>query len=123
VNGTRHSGRLFPAPSGGRRGPLWAYSDFRRQCWAPLMMRAGLGRTEKDRKGVPRPVVDFGPHTLRHVYASIQIANGVTPKRLQKLLGHASLAMTMDLYGHLWTDPEGDQALAEAAERAVQKKL
>ena len=43
----------------------------------------------------------FGPHMLRHVYASLQIERGVTPKRLQKLIGHSSLKMTLDTYGHL----------------------
>jgi hypothetical protein len=27
--------------------------------------------------------------------------------------------MTMDLYGHLWTDPEGDEAQANATERLI----
>lgn len=110
----RRPGRLFPGSEG-----VWSYQEWRRQCWFPLMIRAGLGRLEKDKAGSLRPVVDFGPHTLRHVYASIQIENGVTPKRLQKLLGHATLAMTMDLYGHLWTDPAGDQIMADAAERLI----
>ena len=111
--------RLFPAPPGLRFGQLWSYSDFRRLCWNPLMVRAGLteiGRGQNNRKLLQ---VAFSPHMLRHVYASIQIENGVTPKRLQALLGHATLAMTMDLYGHLWTDAEGDQALAAAGERAI----
>lgn len=128
VNGRRITGRLFPAPAAGRFGLLWAYTDFMRQCWIPLMDRAGLadvvptcaGLTAKGkRKTRNRKQPAFGPHMLRHVFASIQIANGVTPKRLQKLLGHATLAMTMDLYGHLWTDHEGDAAMAEAAERSI----
>ena len=62
---------------------------------------------------------EFGPHTLRHVYASIQIENSVSPKRLQSLLGHADLAMTMDLYGHLWSDAAADEAMAEAVEKVI----
>jgi len=118
VDGARVMGRLFPGPPGGRHGPFWSYSDFRRLFWNPLMVRAGLGREVK--KGAHnRITVDFGPHTLRHVFASIQIENGVTPKRLQALMGHATLAMTMDLYGHLWTDDAGDQAMAESSERII----
>jgi integrase len=118
VMGERVTGRLFPPPPGLRHGPFWSYSDFRRLCWNPMLIRAGLGGiVEKGR--FKRQAVDFGPHTLRHVYASIQIESGVTPKRLQKLMGHATLAMTMDLYGHLWTDAEGDQAMAEASERVI----
>lgn len=118
VQGRRIQGRLFPAPSA-RFGQLWAYTDFRRQCWNPLMQRASLTETIKGKDGRALLQVAFSPHMLRHVYASIQIENKVTPKRLQKLLGHAALAMTMDLYGHLWTDAEGDQALAAAAERTI----
>jgi integrase len=36
---------------------------------------------------------------LRHVYASLRIEHGVTPKRLQKLIGHATLKMTLATYG------------------------
>ena len=34
-------------------------------------------------------------------------------------LGHATLQMTMDVYGHLWTDPEAEQATASALERQL----
>ncbi|MBS0274195.1 MAG: tyrosine-type recombinase/integrase [Proteobacteria bacterium] len=52
----------------------------------------------------------FSPHMLRHVYASLQIEHGVTPKRLQKLIGHATLKITLDTYGHLWPDEDADRA-------------
>ncbi len=40
-------------------------------------------------------------HTLRHTFATRAIENGVEPKVLQKILGHASLATTMNLYVHV----------------------
>jgi integrase len=123
VDGARKVGRLLPAPPGLRFGALWGYQDFRRELWMPLMQRAGLTQLQPDKNGKKRRLVAFSPHTLRHVYASIQIESGVTPKRLQALMGHATLAMTMDLYGHLWSDPDGDQALVEAAERVISKFL
>ena len=123
VDGARKVGRLLPAPPGLPFGTLWGYHDFRRELWLPLMQRAGLAQLRSDKKGKKRRVPAFSPHTLRHVYASLAIESGVTPKRLQALMGHATLAMTMDLYGHLWSDPDGDQALAEAAERAISKFL
>lgn len=43
----------------------------------------------------------FTPHTLRHTFASKCIKNGMRPKSLQTILGHASLQMTMDLYCHV----------------------
>ena len=54
----------------------------------------------------------FGLHMLRHVYASLQIEQGVQPKRLQKLMGHSTLKVTMDTYGHLWPNEEEDKLAA-----------
>jgi len=52
------------------------------------------------------------PHDLRHTAASIWLGAGADPKVVQRVLGHASAAMTMDLYGHLI-----DQNLWDAAQR------
>ncbi len=43
-------------------------------------------------------------HTLRHTFATRCIESGMKPKTLQKILGHANLAMTMDLYVHVTDD-------------------
>lgn len=43
----------------------------------------------------------FTPHCLRHTFATNCIAKGMRQKTLQKLLGHNSLQMTMDLYCHV----------------------
>lgn len=40
-------------------------------------------------------------HTLRHTFATRVIERGMHPKALQKLLGHASLQVTMDTYVHV----------------------
>ncbi len=53
------------------------------------------------------PEIDFKPftpHCLRHTFATNCIAKGMRPKTLQKLLGHNSLQMTMDLYCHVRED-------------------
>jgi integrase len=47
-------------------------------------------------------------HDLRHFYASTLIAAGLHPKTIQARLGHATIAETMDTYGHLF--PEADDA-------------
>lgn len=41
------------------------------------------------------------PHGLRHTFATNCIENGMEPKVLQKIMGHNSLQMTMDLYCHV----------------------
>jgi hypothetical protein len=40
-------------------------------------------------------------HVLRHTYASLLIQNGESPKYIQEQLGHSSIKITMDIYGHL----------------------
>lgn len=46
----------------------------------------------------------FSFHTLRHTFATRAIEVGVKPKTLQKILGHAKISMTMDLYCHTTDD-------------------
>ncbi len=45
-------------------------------------------------------------------YASLLIEQGIDPKRLQALMGHATLKLTMDTYGHLWPNADADQRAA-----------
>jgi integrase len=42
------------------------------------------------------------PHALRHTYAALLIREGAHPKVLQSLMGHSSIKVTLDLYGHLF---------------------
>ena len=48
--------------------------------------------------------VPVTPHTLRHTFATRCIEKGMNPKTLQKILGHSTLHMTMDLYCHVTED-------------------
>jgi integrase len=50
-------------------------------------------------------------HELRHTCASIFIAAGVNAKALSTFLGHSSIAITLDRYGHLFPG-SGDEAVA-----------
>jgi integrase len=49
-------------------------------------------------------------HECRHSYASMMIAAGVNVKGLSTYLGHASIAMTLDRYGHLMPGNEVEAA-------------
>jgi integrase len=42
------------------------------------------------------------PHEARHTFASLMIAAGVNPKTLSDVMGHASITITLDRYGHLF---------------------
>ena len=43
----------------------------------------------------------FTPHCFRHTFATTAIENGMRPQTLKAILGHSTLAMTMDLYSHV----------------------
>lgn len=43
----------------------------------------------------------FSSHAFRHTFATRCLEKGIQPKVVQKLLGHASIKMTMDLYTHV----------------------
>ena len=49
-------------------------------------------------------VESFSMHSLRHTFATRCIEAGMKPKILQKILGHSTLSMTMDLYVHSTND-------------------
>lgn len=49
------------------------------------------------------------PHTLRHTFATRCIENGMPPQVLKTILGHTSLAMTMDLYSHVLPDTKAQE--------------
>jgi integrase len=52
------------------------------------------------------------PHSLRHTAASLAISAGATVLAVQRMLGHASAAMTLDVYSDLFND--GLDAVADA---------
>ena len=49
-------------------------------------------------------------HQARHTYASFMIAAGVNPKALSSFMGHSSITVTFDLYGHLMPGAEAQGA-------------
>ena len=68
-------------------------------------LRAGnFRRNHFDRAAAAAGVPGLTPHELRHTAASLAIASGATVKGVQAMLGHASAAMTLDRYGHLFGD-------------------
>jgi integrase len=79
----RPNGLVFPAPEGG----FLRLENFRKRVWQPATVTAG--------------VAPLRVHDLRHTCASLAIAAGADVKVLQRMLGHASAALTLDRYGHL----------------------
>jgi integrase len=77
---------------------------------APLQEAAGISEG-----GTPK----YGMHALRHAAASLFIEQGFAPKRVQAPMGHSTIQMTFDTYGHLFPAPEDDKA----AMRQLQARL
>jgi len=50
------------------------------------------------------------PHDLRHTYATLLLMEHYSPAYVQKQLGHHSITMTVDIYGH-WIPGEGKKDL------------
>ena len=48
-------------------------------------------------------------HSLRHTFATRCIEKGVQPKSLQKMLGHSTIQVTMDLYVHVTDEQLSDE--------------
>jgi integrase len=68
-----------------------------------------------DGRGEPK----YGMHALRHFFASWAIEQEFSPKRVQALLGHSSIQMTFDVYGHLFPSLEDDHAKFAKGELAI----
>ena len=84
---------VFTSPGGEplRRG------NFNRRVWRPALVASG--------------VEHLRIHDLRHTCAALLIAEGAHPKVVQAHLGHSSIQVTMDRYGHLF--PSQAEELAE----------
>ena len=83
-------------------GPIHK-SVFNRRYWQPTRVAAG------------HPDLRF--HDLRHTAAAIAIQTGASPKAIQARLGHSSIEVTFDRYGHLM--PGLDEQLASGIDQLV----
>lgn len=83
-------------------GSVESHSNLTHRGWYSLLKACGF--TTKD--GPPK----YPMKSLRHVRASLEIHNGATAKELQVLMGHSSVQITFDVYGHLFKDHAGSRA-------------
>lgn len=107
-------GWVFPAREG---GPI-RLSNLTRRSWKPLLIATWGGvevkaPTEDDPDRVLTvPKHDHRLYDLRHTAATLMIAAGVHVKVISERMGHASVAFTMDTYGHVLPTLGKDAALA-----------
>jgi integrase len=92
-------GLVFPS----QRGTMMNASNLRARSFKLLLKRAGLP--------------DIRLHDLRHTCATLLLSEGVHPKFVQELLGHANIGITLDTYSHVLPSM-GDQTVA-AMERVL----
>ena len=76
---------VFTVSKGG--GPL-RNSNFRSRVWLPALRATGLS--------------GIRVHDLRHTAAALLVAEGAHPLVVKSHLGHSSITVTMDVYGHLF---------------------
>ena len=78
-------------------------TNLRERSFAPLLRKAGL------------PTVRF--YDLRHTCATLLLSRNVNPKIVSEMLGHATIAITLDTYSHVL--PNMQDSAARALEDAL----
>jgi len=98
---------VFTSPE----GAVLRLMNFRRRYFDRAAVQAGIG--------------GLTPHELRHTAASLAVSAGANVKSVQRMLGHASAAMTLDVYSGLFDDDLDAVAerLDEAAAKAAVPRL
>lgn len=87
-----------------RRGTLVNPTNLRKRSFEPLLEKAGL------------PTIRF--HDLRHTCATLLLSSNVNPKIVSEMLGHATIAITLDTYSHVL--PNMQESAARALEDTLQ---
>ncbi|MGD0266049.1 MAG: tyrosine-type recombinase/integrase [Candidatus Methylomirabilota bacterium] len=87
VEATVQGKPLTPWVFGGPDGNPLDYDTWKWKVWRPLLALAGLRYR--------------GPHQLRHTWVSLLLMQGESLAYVSKQAGHASIRLTVDLYGHL----------------------
>lgn len=86
----------------GRNGGQWNHSNFRGRFWRDAVERAGLPE-------------ELRFHDLRHTFATWLTDKNVNLAEISRLLGHASISITINIYGHPKTENPETVAKLSAA--------
>ena len=79
------------------------------------------GRGNQRPGALPAALHGLRWHDLRHTCAALSIAAGAHPKLISARLGHSTIQITLDRYGHLF--PSVEEALADALDAAFQSAV
>ncbi|WP_406417594.1 tyrosine-type recombinase/integrase [Streptomyces sp. NBC_00842] len=85
------------------RVPLHPRPDLLRKSWDRAIRRLGLP--------------EYNPHELRHKWTTVTLTSGVSIHEVSRWLGHRSIKVTVDQYGHLTQD--GRERCRQVVEAAV----
>jgi len=94
---------VFSSPD----GSVLRHSNFYKRYFKPAVEAYGLD--------------GFRFHDLRHTCAAMLIADGAHPRAIMERLGHSSIKVTLDTYGHLF--PGLDEALTDGLDTQYQKAI
>lgn len=72
-------------------------------------VQAEIERTVKRIRAAGHEFPRITSHVFRHTFATRAIEAGMQPQVLKTILGHSSLAMTMDLYSHVLPDTKAEE--------------
>lgn len=82
----------------------WLFGDGKTTVLLPSSQRGWFDMAVKRCQKIDRTFPRVTPHDLRHTTASLAISAGANVKAVQRMLGHASAAMTLDTYADLFDD-------------------
>lgn len=93
---------IFHSPD----GTVLRNGNFRNRILRPALERIHAGYATPDGTVIPadRSFPNVTPHDLRHTAPSVAISAGANVKAVQRMLGHASATMTLDVYSDLFAD-------------------
>jgi integrase len=103
---------VFPSA----KGRVLSHGVMGKNYLKPILIAAGVTTPGQ---GEDEAAAKYTAHVFRHAAASLWIDQGLNPKRVQTLVGHSSIQVTFDTYGHLFEERDRDASEANAIQRAL----
>lgn len=105
--GKQHGDLIWPARDGSHLGPPSSHDSWLSGAVERCQTAATAARAKESKRGKEATTPVFPrvtAHALRHTAASLAISAGANVKVIQRMLGHSSAAMTLDVYADLFDD-------------------
>ena len=106
---------VFPSVN----GTIVSHAYLNGRVFYDLQIHAGIFESQNIGGGKEKRIKRYSLHDLRHAAASLWIQKRVSPKTIQTWMGHSSIQVTFDIYGHLFDKAELDGTAAEAIEHEL----